>query len=49
MYLLAIRPICLIDDNDDNPYWDDSIDKYFARPLDPLFQQITYATKDYHA
>ena len=22
--------------------WDDNIDKYFARPLDPLFQQITY-------
>jgi len=38
----AIRPICLIDDNDNNPYWDDSIDKYFARPLNPLFQQITY-------
>ena len=24
----ATRPICLIDD--DNPYWNDSIDKYFA-------------------
>ena len=33
----AIRHICLMDD--DNPYWD-SIDKYFARPLNPLFQQI---------
>src|SRR6185437_16723495 len=22
--------------------WNDNIDKYFARPLDPLFQQITY-------
>jgi len=38
----AIRPISLIDDDENNPYWDDSIDKYFARPLDPLFQQITY-------
>ncbi|CAG8490878.1 16859_t:CDS:2 [Acaulospora morrowiae] len=38
----AIRPIFLIDDNENNPYWNDNIDKYFARPLDLCFQQITY-------
>jgi len=38
----AIKPITLINNTDDNPYWDNSIDKYFARPLDPIFDQITY-------
>jgi len=38
----AICPISLINNDDDNPYWSDTIDKYFARPTDPIFDELTY-------
>ena len=38
----AIRPISTIDDDDDDPYWKDCIEKYFARPHDPVFETLTY-------
>ncbi|CAB5216838.1 unnamed protein product [Rhizophagus irregularis] len=37
----AIRPIYLIDNNDD-PYWKDHIEKYFNRPLGDEFNNLTY-------
>jgi len=40
-------PVHLITDPNMNPYWDDAIDKYFARPADNLFDNLTYP--NYHA
>ena len=28
----AIRPLSTISDDDDDPYWKDTVEKYFARP-----------------
>jgi DNA replication protein DnaC len=38
----AIMPISLMDFNDDDPYWKDRIEKYFARPNNEIFNNITY-------
>src|SRR6185437_11406930 len=38
----AIRPIATISDDDDDPYWKDYIEKYFARPHGEEFESITY-------
>jgi hypothetical protein len=38
----AIMPLSLIDPDDDDPYWKDRIEKYFARPNDEIFNNITY-------
>ena len=38
----AIRPISTISDDDDDPYWKDTIEKYFARPHTEEFDNITY-------
>ena len=43
----SIMPVHLITDPNMNPYWDDAIDKYFARPADNLFDNLTYP--NYHA
>jgi hypothetical protein len=40
----AIRPISTISDDDDDPYWKDAIEKYFARPHTEEFDNITYPT-----
>ncbi|GBC19376.2 PIF1-like helicase domain-containing protein [Rhizophagus irregularis DAOM 181602=DAOM 197198] len=37
----AIRPIYLIDENDD-PYWKNHIEKYFDRPEEEEFSNLTY-------
>ncbi|GBC10072.1 hypothetical protein RclHR1_09310007 [Rhizophagus clarus] len=38
----AIRLISTIMDDDDDPYWKDTIEKYFARPHTEEFNNITY-------
>jgi hypothetical protein len=38
----AIRPISLINENDDDPYWKNHIEKYFDRPEDDEFTDLTY-------
>ncbi|RHZ78549.1 hypothetical protein Glove_161g46 [Diversispora epigaea] len=38
----AIMPLSLIDLNNEYPYWDDQIEKYFHRPVDEIFNNITY-------
>jgi hypothetical protein len=38
----AIRPISLINENDDNPYWKNHIEKYFDRPEEEEFTNLTY-------
>ncbi|RHZ77740.1 hypothetical protein Glove_173g25 [Diversispora epigaea] len=38
----AILPIYMIDENDENPYYDDTITKYMLRPLLPEFNNLTY-------
>jgi hypothetical protein len=38
----AIRPIYLINSNDNDPYWKDHIEKYFNRPLGNEFNDLTY-------
>jgi hypothetical protein len=30
------------EDENIDPYWSDAVDKYFERPLDPIFDEITY-------
>lgn len=40
----AILPLYMINSFDDNPYWSDKIEKYFARPNDPEFDTVTYKT-----
>ena len=38
----AVRPISTIDENDDDPYWKNLIEKYFARPHNDIFDNLTY-------
>jgi hypothetical protein len=38
----AVRPISTISDDDEDPYWKDAIEKYFARPHAEEFNNITY-------
>jgi len=38
----AIRPISTIDDDEEDPYWKDPIDKYFSRPHNDTFDNLTY-------
>ena len=38
----SIKPIHLISENEENPYWDDAIDKYLNRPQNDIFDNITY-------
>jgi hypothetical protein len=38
----AIRPISLINENDDDPYWKNHIEKYFDRPENNEFTNLTY-------
>src|ERR1043166_9896805 len=39
----SIKPIHMILENDENPYWDDAIDKYLKRPQENIFDEITYS------
>src|SRR5207247_3529052 len=39
----AIKPPYLLQQEEQlSPYWDDAIDKYFDRPTDNIFDNITY-------
>ena len=38
----AIRPIYLINEEDDDPYWENHIEKYFNRPEEEEFTNLTY-------
>jgi len=38
----AIRPITTISDDEEDPYWKDTVEKYFARPHAEQFNNITY-------
>src|SRR5271154_1569708 len=38
----VIIPLSLIDPDDEDPYWKDRIEKYFARFTDQIFDNITY-------
>src|SRR5688572_28568816 len=39
----AIRPISLINENDDDPYWKNHIEKYFDRPEEDEFTNLRYS------
>jgi hypothetical protein len=39
----AIHPIYLINDDDDNPYWSNHIEKYFNCPTEDEFNNVTYS------
>src|SRR6266542_2227779 len=38
----SIKPVHIILENEENPYWDDAIDKYLKRPQNNIFNEITY-------
>ncbi|GBB87368.1 hypothetical protein RclHR1_13810001 [Rhizophagus clarus] len=38
----AIRPVYLINEEEDDPYWKDHIEKYFNRPFEEEFNNLTY-------
>ena len=38
----SIKPIHMILNDDENPYWDDAIEKYLKRPQNVIFNEITY-------
>src|SRR4051794_29010302 len=38
----AVLPIYLLINEDDDSYFKDSIEKYMSRPIEPIFDQITY-------
>ncbi len=38
----SIKPIHMILENNENPYWDDAINKYLKRPQNDIFNEITY-------
>ncbi|CAG8828782.1 2880_t:CDS:2, partial [Gigaspora margarita] len=40
----AVLPLHIIDPLDDDLFWNDKIKKYFSRPLDPVFDSMTYKT-----
>ncbi|CAG8709384.1 18839_t:CDS:2 [Gigaspora rosea] len=40
----AVLPLYMINSFDEDPYWNDKIEKYFARLLDSIFDKITYKT-----
>jgi len=42
-YTHAIRPISILKDDDDDPYWKNQIEKYFAHPENEIFNDITYS------
>ena len=39
----SIKPIHMILDDNENPYWDNAIEKYLKRPQDAIFNEITYS------
>jgi len=38
----SIKPVHIILSDNENPYWDDAIDKYLKRPRNTIFNEITY-------
>src|SRR5205823_14476020 len=48
MRVRAVKPIHIQlaetenNESDEKPYWDDAIDKYFERPTNEIFTNITY-------
>jgi hypothetical protein len=38
----AVKPIHLLHQDENSPFWDDYVTKYFARPADVCFEEITY-------
>ena len=38
----SIKPLYLLDNENSDPYWADAIDKYFLRPINLCFNNITY-------
>src|SRR4051794_34592632 len=38
----TILPIYMLDEDEENPYYDDTIMKYLARPRNPDFENLTY-------
>jgi hypothetical protein len=38
----SIKPVHLILEDEENPYWDDAIEKYLKRPQSDIFHNITY-------
>jgi len=38
----TILPIYMLDEDEENPYYDDTIMKYLARPQNPDFENLTY-------
>ncbi|CAG8558486.1 12506_t:CDS:1 [Ambispora leptoticha] len=38
----AVLPAFIIDEDDENPYYDDTITKYISRPHDSEFENLTY-------
>ncbi|GBB84746.1 hypothetical protein RclHR1_11310003 [Rhizophagus clarus] len=44
----SIKPIYILQQEDENvdPYWSDAVDKYFERPVNSIFDEITYSIQD---
>ncbi|CAG8600583.1 13969_t:CDS:2 [Cetraspora pellucida] len=40
----AIIPLYMLDSLEDDPYWNDKIEKYFVQPPNPIFDNIRYKT-----
>jgi Helitron helicase-like domain at N-terminus len=38
----AIRPVHEVERDPDNPFYPDSVERYFKRPVDPVFAGLTY-------
>lgn len=38
----AIKPVHLLEHDDNHPFWNDTINKYFSRPHIPMFESLTY-------
>ncbi|CAG8500526.1 12473_t:CDS:2 [Gigaspora rosea] len=38
----AVLPVFIIEEDDENPYYDDTIMKYMFRPYNPNFENLTY-------
>ncbi len=39
----SIKPIHMILEDKENPYWKDAINKYLKRPQNNIFNEITYS------
>jgi len=47
VHTYAIHPVHEVEQDSDNPFYPDDIERYFKQPVDPIFAGLTY--QEYYA